>query len=119
MNDEWVRLHGKAGDFLIFPAGIEHRFAVDNTKYVQAMRLYPGSGEPNWSSVTRSEVQGNNTARNEYVDAYLCGVDPDLDHDHDHDDVAEDGKDAASVSWRGTALSLPFSIVVASVVAIF
>lgn len=91
VNDEWVRMHAKAGAFIIFPSGIEHRFSVDDTLYVQAMRLFPGSGDPDWSSVSRSETHGNITARNNYVDMFLCGIDPDLDHgmlhedDHDHD----------------------------------
>jgi len=77
VNNEWVRMHAKTGDFVTFPSGIEHRFSVDNSSYVQAMRLFPGSGEPDWSSVPSSEVKGNNTARNEYVDKYMCGIDPD------------------------------------------
>ena len=44
--------------------------------YTKAMRLFPGSGDPDWSSVTRSEMK-NNAARNAYVDKYLCGIDPD------------------------------------------
>jgi len=85
VNDEWVRMHAKAGDLIIFPTGIEHRFAVDESLYIQAMRLFPGSAEPDWSSVARSEIHGNNTARTEYVETYLCGVDPDMD-DHHHDE---------------------------------
>jgi 1,2-dihydroxy-3-keto-5-methylthiopentene dioxygenase len=88
VNDEWVRMHAKAGDLIVFPTGIEHRFAVDESLYIQAMRLFPGSGEPDWSSVPRSEINGNNTARNEYVETYLCGVDPDHDHNfHESQDV--------------------------------
>ena len=82
VNDEWVRMHAEAGDFVVFPSGIQHRFAVDDKNYVQAMRLYPGSGTPDWSSTPRSEMKGNSTSRNEYVDKYLCGIDPDTDHDH-------------------------------------
>jgi len=94
VNDEWVRMHARAGDFVEFPSGIEHRFAVDDNLYIQAMRLYPGDGEPDWSSVHRSEVHGNNTSRNEYVDKYLCGVDPDLeDHHGDPDDHHDDPED--------------------------
>jgi len=85
LNNEWVRIHAGAGDFIIFPAGIQHRFAVDEKLYIQAMRLFPGSGEPDWSSVARSAIHGNNTARNEYVENYLCGEDPDLDHVHSKD----------------------------------
>ena len=44
--------------------------------HTKAMRLFPGSGDPDWSSVARSEMK-NNAARNAYVDKYLCGIDPD------------------------------------------
>ena len=50
------------------------------------MRLFPGSAAPDWSSVPRSEIDGNNTARNAYVDTFLCGIDPDTDHHHGEDD---------------------------------
>ena len=80
------------GAFITFPSGIEHRFAVDENLYIQAMRLFPGSAAPDWSSVPRSEIHGNNTARNAYVDAFLCGIDPDTDHHHHHseDDDSDD-----------------------------
>uniref|UniRef100_A0A7S1BE60 acireductone dioxygenase (Fe(2+)-requiring) n=1 Tax=Corethron hystrix TaxID=216773 RepID=A0A7S1BE60_9STRA len=89
VNDEWVRMHAYAGDFVEFPTGIEHRFSVDSNNFVQAMRLFPGSGNPDWSSVPRSNMHGNNTSRNAYVEKYLCGVNPDLDqdeHEHNHED---------------------------------
>ena len=35
VNDQWVRMHAKAGDFVEFPKGIEHRFSVDETGYIQ------------------------------------------------------------------------------------
>jgi len=86
VNDEWVRMHARAGDLVEFPTGIEHRFSVDDDEYIQAMRLFPGSGAPDWSSVHREDVHGNNTSRNDYVEKYLCGVDPDLEDDGDHSD---------------------------------
>lgn len=79
-NDEWVRIPVSAGDWFEWPAGIDHRFTVDDTNsYVQAMRLYKGSGSPEWAAVPRASVYGNNTARNGYVEKYLCGIDPDYD----------------------------------------
>jgi len=109
VNDEWVRMHAKAGDLIVFPSGIDHRFAVDDSLYLQAMRLFPGSGEPDWSSVPRSAIHGNSTARTEYVETYMCGVDPDMDDDHHHshdgeghddssEDSSEDGSDGSSFS---------------------
>mmetsp|Transcript_15208 Transcript_15208/g.17539 ORF Transcript_15208/g.17539 Transcript_15208/m.17539 type:complete len:312 (+) Transcript_15208:219-1154(+) len=91
VNDEWIRMHAPVGAFIVFPSGIEHRFAVDENMYVQAMRLFPGSAAPDWSSVPRNETNGNVTARNEYAEKYLCGVDPDLDdHGHDHGHEEQD-----------------------------
>jgi len=101
VNDEWVRMHARAGDFVEFPSGIEHRFAVDESLYIQAIRLFPGSEDPDWSSVPRSNVTESNTARNDYVDAYLCGEDPDVmddHHDHDEDDSSASEEDDSSAS---------------------
>lgn len=77
VNNEWVRIPVSAGDWFEWPAGINHRFSVDEEFYIQAMRLYKGSSSPVWTAVSRSEIAGNNTARNAYVDTYLCGEDPD------------------------------------------
>jgi len=76
VDDEWVRIHIKKGDFFTWPAGINHRFSVDSNSSIQAMRLFKGS--PIWTAYPRDEVFGNHTARNDYVDTYLCGEDPDL-----------------------------------------
>jgi len=83
VDDSWVRIPVSAGDWFEWPAGINHRFTVDENAYIQAMRLYKGSESSQWASVSRLSVAGNDTARNEYVDTYLCGSDPDAD-------VAED-----------------------------
>lgn len=75
VNDEWVRMHVKAGDLMEWPAGINHRFTVDDKSFIIAMRLF--KGEPVWTSYPRSTILANNTARNNYVDTYLCSDDPD------------------------------------------
>ena len=74
-NDHWVRMHVKKGDFVEWPAGIYHRFVVDNDNFITAMRLFKGS--PEWTSYPRSSVEANNTVRNNYVEKYLCGDDED------------------------------------------
>jgi len=78
VNDEWVRIPVSAGDWFEWPAGINHRFSVDDEASLQAMRLYKGTTSPEWTNSPRSEVAGNNTARSNYVDTYLCGADPDV-----------------------------------------
>jgi len=91
VNDEWVRIPVSAGDWFEWPAGIEHRFSVDEKAYIQAMRLYKGSASPEWSAVPRSAVAGNNTARNAYVDTYLCGEDPDVSSDEAPSSASHNG----------------------------
>mmetsp|Transcript_4055 Transcript_4055/g.4604 ORF Transcript_4055/g.4604 Transcript_4055/m.4604 type:complete len:344 (+) Transcript_4055:134-1165(+) len=89
LNNEWVRMYVTAGDFLEWPAGIQHRFTIDNATdtgtggygdgtqppFIQAMRLYKGSSSPDWESVYEA-MPGNNTARDDYVATYLCDINP-------------------------------------------
>ena len=112
VNDEWVRMNAARGAFITFPSGIEHRFAVDESLYIQAMRLFPGSGAPDWSSVPRSEIHGNNTARDAYVDAFMCGIDPDMDHHHGGDHGVSD--DASGANGRGLFVAGALAMVASS-----
>jgi 1,2-dihydroxy-3-keto-5-methylthiopentene dioxygenase len=78
VDDEWVRIPVSAGDWFEWPAGIDHRFSVDEEAYIQAMRLYKGSSSPEWTAVPRSAVAGNNTARNAYVGKCILLINRDL-----------------------------------------
>jgi len=76
LNDEWVRFKVSTGDFMQFPAGLCHRFSVDEKKYIHVMR-FNELASPVWVSQLRSENNStNNDHRNEYVKEYLCGEDP-------------------------------------------
>ncbi|KAJ7954836.1 1,2-dihydroxy-3-keto-5-methylthiopentene dioxygenase [Quillaja saponaria] len=66
-NEAWIRVWVKKGGMIILPAGMYHRFTLDESNYIKALRLFVG--EPVWTPYNRPH--DHLPARKEYLKAFL------------------------------------------------
>jgi len=66
-SDEWIRMHVLPGDLLVIPAGIYHRFTLDELNQIKTLRLF--TEEPKWTPYARSPETDSNFYRVQYVNS--------------------------------------------------
>jgi 1,2-dihydroxy-3-keto-5-methylthiopentene dioxygenase len=62
----WVRVHTVAGDCIVLPAGLYHRFTLDSGDFVVAQRLFVGA--PVWTPINRGPEADGHPARRQYLE---------------------------------------------------
>ncbi|KAI0631852.1 1,2-dihydroxy-3-keto-5-methylthiopentene dioxygenase [Trametes polyzona] len=72
-TDAWIRCHLEAGDMIILPAGIYHRFSLDENERARTLRLF--KDQPKWEAHYRGPETDKNRYRVEYLKTF-SGRDP-------------------------------------------
>ncbi|KAJ3271604.1 1,2-dihydroxy-3-keto-5-methylthiopentene dioxygenase [Terramyces sp. JEL0728] len=84
-EDKWVRIHCFKGDMIILPAGSYHRFILDETNYLKAMRLF--KEDPNWTPLNRADAKTDeHPVRKNYVETVLKSKTRELESDSDEEE---------------------------------
>ncbi|OJT03921.1 1,2-dihydroxy-3-keto-5-methylthiopentene dioxygenase 1 [Trametes pubescens] len=67
-TDAWVRCHLEAGDMIILPAGIYHRFTLDEHEHAKTLRLF--KDQPRWEAHFRGPATDENPYRVDYLQTF-------------------------------------------------
>ncbi|KAL6768532.1 ARD1 [Auxenochlorella protothecoides x Auxenochlorella symbiontica] len=70
LEDRWIRIHVKTGDMLVLPEGIYHRFTLDTSNHIKALRLF--IGDPVWTPLNRP--QETHPSREKYTSSFPIAV---------------------------------------------
>lgn len=70
LDDRWIRIKVSSGDMVVLPAGIYHRFTLDTSNYIKALRLFVG--EPVWTPYSRSTLDDNHPSIKHYRQTFSC-----------------------------------------------